>query len=503
MDVLDLARWQFAIVTVYHFIFVPLTIGLAPLVAIMQTAWVRTGNERWLKLTKFFGKLFLINFALGVVTGIVQEFQFGMTWSEYSRFVGDVFGAPLAMEALAAFFIESTFLGLWIFGWDKLPKKVHLAMIWLVAIAVNLSAFFILAANSWMQHPVGTTLVERADGTTRAEMTSISDVLTNSTLWAAFPHTVTAAFVTAGTFVTAICAWWMVRLMRSGKAEDQAIARDVYRPGLRFGAIVILIAGVGLAYTGDYQAKLMFQQQPMKMASAEALCETEDGAAFSILSIGELNNNCEGVTRILSVPGLTSFLADGTFNSTIKGVNELQAQSAEKYGATDEDGNQISYVPNLALTYWSFRLMIGLGAGSALLGVLALWLTRKGRVTSSIWFSRLGLISIPMIFVASSFGWIFTEIGRQPWVVTPNPTGVDGVWLLTARGVSDIAPWLVLTSMIAFTLVYGALAVVWYRLMHRYAIEGAPLEVEDVSPTRIGGRPGGADSDDAPLSFAY
>lgn len=203
MDTLDVARWQFGITTVYHFIFVPLTIGLAPLVAIMQTAWVRTGNERWLRLTKFFGKLLLINFAIGVATGIVQEFQFGMAWSEYSRFVGDVFGAPLAMEALAAFFVESTFLGLWIFGWDKLPKKIHLACIWAVAIATNLSAYFILAANSWMQHPVGATFNEERG---RAEMTDIGAILTNNTLLAAFPHTISAAFLTAGTFVAGIAA---------------------------------------------------------------------------------------------------------------------------------------------------------------------------------------------------------------------------------------------------------------------------------------------------------
>ncbi len=224
MDPLDLARLQFGVTTVYHFIFVPLTIGLAPLVAIMQTAWVRTGNERWLRLTKFFGKLLLINFAIGVATGIVQEFQFGMNWSEYSRFVGDVFGAPLAMEALAAFFIESTFLGLWIFGWDKLPKRVHLATIWAVALSTNLSAFFILAANSWMQHPVGAVWNE---ATGRAEMNDIGAVLTNSTLWAAFPHTIAAAFVTAGTFVAGIGAWWMVRLVRAGQVDK---ARDVYRP---------------------------------------------------------------------------------------------------------------------------------------------------------------------------------------------------------------------------------------------------------------------------------
>jgi len=505
VDTLDLARWQFAIVTVYHFIFVPLTIGLAPLVAIMQTCWVVTKKDRWLKLTKFFGKLFLINFALGVVTGIVQEFQFGMTWSAYSRFVGDVFGAPLAMEGLAAFFVESTFLGLWIFGWDRLPKKLHLAMIWIVAVAVNLSAFFILAANSWMQHPVGTVLNTE---TGRAEMVDIRAVLTNSTLWAAFPHTVTSAFVTAGTFVTGISAWWMVRLLRRNTASDAAVARDVYRPGVRLGAVFLIVAGLGVVLTGDFQAKLMFEQQPMKMASAEALCETETGASFSILSIGDLNNDCEGVTRVLSVPKLTSFLADSSFDSEILGVNELQEQYAQKYGYTDASGEPISYVPNLALTYWSFRLMIGFGVFSAVVGVLALWLTRKGRVTSSRWFSRLALVAIPAPFLACAFGWIFTETGRQPWVVVPNPTGVDGVWLLTQRGVSPIAPGLVLTSMIAFTLVYTVLAVVWYRLMHRYTVEGAPDVVVDVSPARIGGRPGGttgtdADSDDAPLSFAY
>ncbi|SNS51133.1 cytochrome bd-I ubiquinol oxidase subunit 1 apoprotein [Micrococcales bacterium KH10] len=501
MDVLELARWQFAVTTVYHFIFVPLTIGLAPLVAVMQTMWVRTNNEKWLKLTKFFGKLLLINFALGVATGIVQEFQFGMAWSEYSRYVGDVFGAPLAMEALAAFFIESTFLGLWIFGWDKLPKKLHLAMIWAVAVAVNLSALFILAANSWMQHPVGAVINEE---TGRAEMTSIGEILTNNTLWAAFPHTVTAAFLTAGTFVAGICAWWMVKKVRAGTDKDRDTARHVYRTGLRFGCWVMLIAGVGVILSGDFQAKLMFEQQPMKMASAEALCHTEKGADFSILTIGDLNNNCDNVTRVISVPGVTSFLADGTFDSELKGVTELQAEYEEKYGYTDENGDPIDYSPNLALTYWSFRLMIGFAAGSVLLALMGLWLTRKNQVSDSKWLARVGLIALPTPFLASSFGWIFTEVGRQPWVVVPNPTGIDGVWLLTMRGVSPISPGLVLTSMIVFTLLYGVLAVVWYKLMHRYTVEGAPEEVHDESPTRIGGRPVGSDSDDdAPLSFAY
>ncbi|GAA3211356.1 cytochrome ubiquinol oxidase subunit I [Oerskovia jenensis] len=506
MDVLDLARWQFAITTVYHFIFVPLTIGLAPLVAIMQTAWVRTGNERWLKLTKFFGKLLLINFAIGVVTGIVQEFQFGMNWSEYSRFVGDVFGAPLAMEALAAFFIESTFLGLWIFGWDRLSKKVHLACIWAVAIAVNLSAFFILAANSWMQHPVGTIYNPE---TGRAEMNDIWAVLSNNTLWAAFPHTITAAFLTAGTFVAGIAAWWMVRLVRTKKAENIELARNVYRPAITLGVIAMIVGGLGVAVSGDFQAKLMFQQQPMKMAAAEALCESSpDGAPFSILAIGDLSDSCEGVNHILEIPGLTSYLAEGSFNAPLPGVDEVQQSMTERYGDVTADGEPVNYSPNLALTYWSFRLMIGFAIGSIVLSAMALWLTRKGRVTDNKWFARVGIWAIPMPFIASSFGWIFTETGRQPWVVAPNPSGIDSIRLLTERGVSTVvSPGMVLTSMIVFTLVYGALAVVWFKLIHRYSVEGVPEIVHDDSPeARAKGDPDdpdSADESDRPLSFAY
>lgn len=505
MDALALARWQFAITTVYHFIFVPLTIGLAPLVAIMQTAWVRTGNDRWLKLTKFFGKLFLINFALGVVTGIVQEFQFGMNWSEYSRFVGDIFGAPLAMEALAAFFIESTFIGLWIFGWGRLSKKVHLATIWLVAFAVNLSAFFIIAANSWMQHPVGAEM--SADGT-RAEMTDIGAVLTSSTLWTAFPHTVLAAFLTAGTFVAGIAAWWMVRLVRTKRTENIALARDVYRPAITLGVITMLLAGVGIVITGDMQAKLMFDQQPMKMAAAEALCEdSPNGASFSVLAVSsDIFADCSDVNRIIEIPGLTSFLAKGDFNAPLQGINSLQSEFAERYGATNDAGEEINYAPNLMITYWSFRLMIGLALGSVALSLLALWLTRKGKVTDSPWFARVGIWAIPTPFLASSFGWIFTEVGRQPWIVSPNPSGIDEIRLLTERGVSTVVPaGVVLLSMIIFTLVYGVLAVFWYRLIHRFTIEGVPLTVTDPSPEAAKDSDGddADESADRPLTFAY
>ena len=272
MNALDVARWQFGITTVYHFLFVPLTIGLAPLVAIMQTAWYRTKNPAWYRATKFFGKLFLINFALGVVTGIVQEFQFGMNWSDYSRFVGDVFGAPLAIEGLAAFFIESTFLGLWIFGWDVLPKRVHLACIWLVAIAVNMSAYFILAANSFMQHPVGVTYNPLSH---RAELTSIWALLTNSTVLVTFPHTIAGAFLVAGAVVLAVSAWHLARRSPAADAPSGVVAHeDVYRRTVKVGLVAVVLAGVAVTLTGHIQGQLMTKQQPMKMAAAEALCST-------------------------------------------------------------------------------------------------------------------------------------------------------------------------------------------------------------------------------------
>jgi len=491
MEALDLARWQFGITTVYHFVLVPLTIGLSTLVAIMQTMWFKTGNEKWLRLTKFYGKLLLINFALGVATGIVQEFQFGMNWSEYSRFVGDVFGAPLAMEALIAFFLESTFLGLWIFGWDRLPRAVHLATIWALAIGSTLSAYFIIAANSWMQHPVG---AEYNPETGRAEMNDILAVLTNNTALVAYPHVISTAFLVAGTFVTGIAVFWMVKNARLDK-QDPEIA--IYRTAARFGAWVMIIAGAGILYTGDEQAKLMFQQQPIKMAAAEALCDTEQPAAFSILSIGHLGaTDCNDVKTIIKIPGFLSYLATGDWNAKVEGLNDLQPQYAERYGATDTSGETIHYQPNLLITYWSFRLMIGLAAFSAALALAVLWFTRRGRNTDQPWLQKLALISLPMPFAAASFGWIFTEMGRQPFVVAPNPSGSDQIFLLTRYGYSTaVSAGTVLTSMITFTVVYAVLGVFWYRLMHRYASEGASPVEEPVLRD---------DSDESqPLSFAY
>ena len=489
MNVVDVSRWQFGITTVYHFIFVPLTIGLAPLVAVMQTVWVITDNTAWYRLTKFFGKLFLINFALGVATGIVQEFQFGMNWSEYSRFVGDVFGAPLAMEGLAAFFFESTFIGLWIFGWSRLPRLLHLACIWIVAIAVNVSAFFIIAANSFMQHPVGAQYNPR---TRRAELHSILALLTNNTAQAAFLHTVIGALLTGAIFVAAVSAWWMVR-SASRPESDAALAdaRTMYRPATVLGCLVALAAAVGLFFTGDVQGKLMFKQQPMKMASAESLCDTETDPNFSILTVGT-HNNCESITRVIAVPHVLPFLAEGRFNDvTLQGVRDIQRTNQQRFGPGD-------YRPNLFVTYWSFRMMIGLLAIPVLFALVALWLTRGGRTPSQRWFSWLALLTLPTPFLANIAGWVFTEMGRQSWVVVPNPTGDPLVRLTVQQGVSDHAAAVVVTSLVTFTLVYAVLAVIWFWLLKRYIVEG-PQEhdAEPAAPTTT------STDEMSPLSFAY
>ncbi|MEV6095364.1 cytochrome ubiquinol oxidase subunit I [Nocardia sp. NPDC051981] len=490
MSVVDLARWQFGITTVYHFILVPLTIGLAPLVAGMQTAWVITGKEHWLRLTKFFGKLFLINFALGVATGIVQEFQFGMGWSEYSRFVGDVFGAPLAMEALVAFFMESTFLGLWIFGWTRLPQKVHLACIWLVAIGTNASAYFIIAANSFMQHPVG---AKYNPETGRAELHSIWEVLTNNTTLAAFPHVVAGSFLTAGTFVAGIAGWWMVRNARKGKAEssDAPIeeARTMWRPSARLGLYVILVASVALIFTGDIQGKLMFKQQPMKMASAESLCHTQTDPDFSVLTVGT-HNNCDSVDHLIEVPYVLPWLASGDFTGvTLKGVKDLQVEYNQKYGVGD-------YRPNLFVTYWSFRAMIGFMAGPILLALAGFWVTRRGRVPDQTWYKWLSLLAIATPYLGNISGWVFTEMGRQPWVVAPNPTGDQHIRMTVQQGVSGVSAGTVLTSLIVFTALYGLLAIAWFYLMRRYVNAGPEKASTDTGPEMTG-------EPVEKLSFAY
>ncbi|HET9172716.1 MAG TPA: cytochrome ubiquinol oxidase subunit I [Actinospica sp.] len=467
MNALLLARWQFGITTVYHFLFVPLTIGLAFLVAGLQTAWLRTGKDHYLRATKFWGKLFLINFALGVATGIVQEFQFGMAWSSYSRFVGDVFGAPLAIEGLLAFFLESTFLGLWIFGWDRLPRRVHAACIWLAAIGTTLSAYFILAANAWMQHPVGFVL----DPATRtARLTSIWAVLSNSTAIVAFAHTIAAAFLIAGMLMVAVSSWHLRRGTHT----------DVLRPSLRLGLWSSLAASVLTAVTGDIDGKIMTEQQPMKMAAAEALYNTAKPASFSLFTVGSLNGRSE--VWSIRLPGVLSFLATGSFHGQVQGINDVQAAEVAKYGPG-------VYTPVIPVTYWSFRLMIGFGLLAGLLAVAGLYLTRGGRTPGADrrWFHRFALWGVLFAPLAASFGWIFTEMGRQPW-------SVFGV-LATRDSVSPtVGAGTVWTSLIVLTLLYAVLAVIEVGLMMRTARTGPPP----------GAGTAGSDEDDhSALGFAY
>jgi len=446
MDALDLARWQFGITTVYHFLFVPLTIGLAFVVAALQTAWVRSGDAKWLRLTRFYGELFLINFALGVVTGIVQEFQFGMNWSDYSRFVGDIFGAPLAIEGLLAFFLESTFIGLWIFGWGRLGRRLHLATIWLAAIGTVLSAYFILAANAWMQHPVGFEL-NPVSG--RAELNDFLAVLTNSTAVVTFVHTISAAFLTAGAFVAGIALW------RLRRPDDDAGA---FRSAARLGAVTVLAGALIVVVSGDQMARLMTDQQPMKMAAAEALYQTEAPASFSLFTIGTLDGSKE--VWSVRVPNLLSFLATGTLDGEVEGINDLQAAYESRYGPGD-------YRPNIPIAYWTFRLMIGLGTLAGLVALWMLWALRGGRRSAGRWLVRAALVLPLMPLAANSLGWIFTEMARQPWIVF-------GV-MPTAAGVSPgTSTAEVLITMIGFTLLYGALAVVEVRLLLRRIRLGLP-----------------------------
>jgi cytochrome d ubiquinol oxidase subunit I len=481
MDALNLARWQFGITTVYHFLMVPLTIGLSLTVAWYQTRWYRTGREEYLRLTKFFGKLMLVNFAMGVVTGIVQEFQFGMNWADYSRFVGDVFGAPLAMEALVAFFLESTFLGLWIFGWDRLSPRVHLATIWAAAIGTALSAYFIIAANSWMQHPVGVIFNPE---TGRAEMVDIWAVLTNPTTLAAYPHVIAGSLLTAAVFVGGVSAWSLMRR----RAQLPDIDLLGFREAMRGAMWLALVAGFAVSLSGHFQTRLMFEQQPMKMASAEALCETETGPGLSIFAFGDVSTRCD--VRSFVIPGGLSWLATDTPDATIAGVNDIQAQMQAQFGPGD-------YRPNLVITYWGFRLMILFGAISAAGAVAGLWLTRKGRDLPS--WSWLPAATIAIMFtpwLANTAGWIFTEMGRQPWVVHPNPDGIPEVSLLTANAVSPtVGIATVLTSLIAFTLLYGVLAVVEVMLLRRY-VKAGPAAVMPAEPTDD-------QHEGEPLAFAY
>jgi cytochrome d ubiquinol oxidase subunit I len=454
----DLARWQFAIVTIFHFFFVPMTIGLGLLVAIMQTRYYRSHDPTWDRLTHFFGRIFLISMAVGVATGIVLEFEFGLNWSAYSIFVGNIFGAPLAIEALLAFFLESTFVGVWIFGRNRIPAGAHLASIWLTSAGTIVSAFWILAANAWMQHPVGYTV---KDG--QAVLTNFWALLANSTLWAAFVHTVLGAFATAAALMLGISVW---RLFR---ADPGSAAQEAFRRATRMAAGVLLVSVLFAAAAGDLQARLMDTQQPMKMAAAEALYNTEDGASFSLLTIGNLAG--QPVFQ-LRVPHLLSLIADLSWNGRVLGINQVQAAERAKYGP----GN---YTPVIWLTYWSFRIMVGAGILMILLSAWGLWLCRGRRVLRTRWFRRAAVWGIGLPILANTFGWIFTEAGRQPWIVYGLMT--------TVRGVSSVSAADVAFTTAVFVLVYTTLAAVAVML----TVRAARYPLEEAAPPAEG--PGLAD----------
>lgn len=449
MEVLDIARWQFGITTVYHFFFSPLTMGLSMLTAILHTIYYRTGNLDYKGLTKFFGKLLAIIFALGVVTGIVLEFQFGMAWSEYSRFVGDIFGIPLAIEALLAFFLESTFIAVWLFGWGRIPKGIHLLSIWLVAIGSNLSALWILIANAWMQVPVGYVLNEG-----RAELQDFAAIILNERTLVMAQHTITAAFVTGGLFMLGISAW---QILRNNQVE-------FFIKSARIALIFTAVSSILVAVTGHKHGQHTVETQPMKMAAMEALWETEQPASFSLFAIIDEENQKNRFE--ISVPYMLSLLAHNSLTAEVKGMNYLQGQYEERFGEGD-------YIPPVTVLYWSFRLMVGLGMLFILATFIGLILLKRNKLTTSKRFLRFAIILMFLPILANTLGWIIAEIGRQPWIVY--------YLMLTRDGVSpNVSAGSMLLTTVAFTLVYGLLAAIAVYLIHRFAKAGIQSDEQAV-----------------------
>jgi len=452
MTSIDLARVQFAFTSINHFFFVPITIGLAFLTALLQTAWYRSGRADYLRLTRFFGALLVINVAIGVVTGIVQEFEFGMNWGAYSRLVGNVFGAPLAMEGLAAFFLESVFLGLWLFGWDKLPRRVHLLTIWAVSFGSALSAAFIMAANSWMQHPVGYVMVNG-----KPQLNDIWALLTNPVFVWGYAKVLFVSLVTGAMIMLAVSAW---HLRHRGEPE-------VFTRSARIALIVLVPAMLFTLLVGDELGVIEGKYQPMKIAAAEAQWTTCQPCSFSLFQIGGGNND-ETPTQIIEIPHLLSLLATNHWNGQVVGMNELQAQYSKQYGP----GN---YVPNVFIQYWSMRVMAYLGALVLLISLWGLWLVRRKKLETSRIFLWVAIWSAVLPFAMNTAGWLLTESGRQPWIV-------QGI-MLTKNGISPTVSvtWLWI-SLIAFILLYGTLGTVNLILMLRYSRRSLEPERTETDP---------------------
>jgi cytochrome d ubiquinol oxidase subunit I len=450
MDVLDLTRLQFAVVTIYHYFFVPLSISLAGIAAGLEITWLRTRDDKWRDLAKFVGKLLIVTFAVGVVTGLVQEFQFGMAWSAFAKFYGDVFGPTLAIEGMLAFFLEATFLALWYFGWDRLPRLAHAATIVIVSLGTVLSAFIILAANSFMQNPIA---YEMDPVTGRARLTSFTALLLNKVNLAAFPHTLSGAAMIGGALLLAIAVWRMA-------------AEPAHRTLARLGAWVMVAGGAATALTGDHLGKVITEVQPMKMAAAEALYSTTSGASFSIFATGKPLPQFS-----IELPYLLSILAKGSPTATVQGIDDLQAQYAAQFGPG-------SYVPMIPVAFWTFRLMIGAGMLAAVVGAFYLWRTRKNGDAPR-WLTR-WLPLIPLLpAAANTLGWIFTETARQPWIAFGLTKVADGI----SPGLTSAE---VIASLTGFALVYGIVAVVWFRLIRHLARQPlSPPVVSETSPEPV------------------
>jgi cytochrome bd-type quinol oxidase subunit 1 len=439
----DLARWQFATTSIYHFLFVPVTIGLAFLVAILQTVWYRTDNPDYKRMTRFFGTLLLINVAIGVVTGLVQEFEFGMNWSVYSRYVGGVFGAPLAMEGLAAFFLESTFLGLWLFGWDRLPRLVHLGTIWAVSIGTMLSALFILIANSWMQHPVG----YRLNNAGQPVLTNVWALFVNPTFVWGYVHVILASLITGALVMLAVSAWYL---------RKQRHVESFHRTAKL--ALIVLIPTIVIQLSvGNQLGVIEAHYQPMKIAAAEAQWNSCKPCSFSLIQIGGGQND-KTPTQIIEIPHLLSVLATGTWGGAVTGLNQLQAQDQATYGP----GN---YVPDVFIQYWSMRVMAYLATLVLLLALWGGWLLYRDKLRSSRLFLWLSVWAVITPFLMNTAGWLLTESGRQPWIVQ----GLQKTVNASSPSVTVTEIWI---SLIALVLVYLVLGAADAVLMMRYARHG-------------------------------
>ncbi len=449
----DLARAQFATTSIYHFLFVPLTLGLAPLVAVMQTIWHRKHDDAWLRLTRFFGTLLLINFAIGVATGLVQEFQFGMNWSVYSNFVGGVFGAPLAIEGLAAFMLEATFLGLWIFGWDRLSPRVHLATIWLAAAGTWLSAYFILVANSWMQHPVAYKLV---DG--KAQLTSVGGLLSNEFALIAYLHTILAGLIFGSILMFGVACWHMLR----GRNVE------LFRRAAKLALIVAVPATLVQLSVGNRFGEAVTAQQSMKIAASEAQWNTCQPCGFSLFQIGGFSAQDPTPSFSITIPRLLSWMGTGSFDGKVEGLNQLQAQEAKKYGP----GN---YMPHVELMYWSMRVMAMLGVFMFLVAAVGAWLYRKRRLEKARLFLWTAVITIAAPYVAAIFGWIVTEMGRQPWIV-------QGLLKTSQANSPNVSTAAIVASLTVFLALYTTLGVVDFVLMRRYARLDPPSATSGPGP---------------------